>query len=261
VPERNERFPNGWQASCLVLALFFAQMPVGAAVHDAQGVLSLTPSQSDVLVSVLGNGLLFVFIMHAKGLSYRELFHPSRTSARATTALVVPAVLMLVPSLILLVSALETVLVYAVPMSFSEQAMFERMSTDDLATALFACVVAPAVEEMLFRGVILRSFLLQYRRLPSILGSAALFGIAHLNIYQFLAALVLGTLLGWLYERSRSLIPCIALHACYNFGVTVVDWTAPQSQASFAVWSGSLLLGALGAMLLVRMLRTPTPAP
>jgi membrane protease YdiL (CAAX protease family) len=38
------------------------------------------------------------------------------------------------------------------------------------------------LEEMLFRGIVLRSFLLLYPRGAAIAGSAILFGFAHLNI-------------------------------------------------------------------------------
>jgi len=258
MPERYERFPNGWQAFCLLLLLFVFETLLFGAVHDGQGALALTPMQSAAVVSVLGNGFLLAFVMYVKALTFRGLFHPSPASTRATTALVVPAVLMLVPSLVLLMSELEAQIVNAVPMSLYEAAMFESMRTDDLAVIMLACIIAPIVEEMLFRGVILRSFLRQYGRIPSVLGSAALFGIAHLNIYQGVEALIAGAILGWLYERTRSLIPCIALHAAYNAGSLAWGWTQRQGQATFAVWSGSLLLGALGTTLLVRMLRAPS---
>lgn len=36
------------------------------------------------------------------------------------------------------------------------------------------------------------------------------FSVAHMNDYQFAVASMIGVLLGWLYERTRSLIPCSA---------------------------------------------------
>ena len=48
------------------------------------------------------------------------------------------------------------------------------------------------LEEMLFRGVTLRGFLRRYSRTFAIRWSAALFGIAHLNLYQFMTALAIG---------------------------------------------------------------------
>jgi membrane protease YdiL (CAAX protease family) len=55
----------------------------------------------------------------------------------------------------------------AFPLSDSDRAMFEQLGGDDLATALLGCVIAPVVEEMLFRGVILRGFLRRYGHAPT----------------------------------------------------------------------------------------------
>jgi membrane protease YdiL (CAAX protease family) len=134
------------------------------------------------------------------------------------------------------------------------------MDGRDLATALAVCVVAPVVEEMLFRGVVLRSFLQQYDRRQAIWGSALLFAVAHLNIYQFVVALGMGLVLGWLYERSRSLIPCIALHAAYNTGTGVLAQAmgegrdAAVASLPISVWAAALGAAALAVLGLRRLL-------
>lgn len=116
---------------------------------------------------------------------------------------------------------------------------------------------------MLFRGVILRGFLEQYPRPMAIFGSAVLFGAAHLNIYQFVLGVVMGALLGWLYERARSLIPCIALHGVYNTGTVVVANFGSDAEgwrgADLMFWTGSVVLALMGAVALRAMLARPKP--
>jgi len=259
--EKHPDFPTAPQAALLVLALFVVDMIVWAAVHDAQGLLSLTPPQAAAIASLLASGCMFASVLQFKGLTYREVLHPSHAGIPRTLALVVPPVLMLVPALVLLLSGLSTAIERALPMSASEEALFARMAAGDLATMLLVCLIAPVVEEMLFRGIILRSFLHQYERQRSIWGSAALFGAAHLNVYQFAAALLVGALSGWLYERGRSLLPCIALHAAFNTAVTVLqrsrgDDAPPLHEvASPAAWAATLALAAAGSVLLLRVLR------
>jgi membrane protease YdiL (CAAX protease family) len=123
---------------------------------------------------------------------------------------------------------------------------------------LFSCVAAPVLEEMLFRGVILRGFLRQYSRTFAIVWSAALFGIAHLNLYQMMTALAIGIVAGWLYERCRSLWPCILLHAAYNGFVTgYYAWVAEQADASGlgAGFTGAAFVGLIfGGLILLRLL-------
>ncbi len=265
MPENSKAFPTALQALLLVLALFAVELVVGALLHDAQGVLNLTPSQAWALDSLIANGCVFATVMQFQGLTYRELFHPAGTSMRNTAIALVPWVMMLVPALVLVISTLVNIETNAFPLSDSERALFERLGDDDLATTLLGCLIAPVVEEMLFRGVILRGFLQRYERSHAIWASAALFGLAHLNIYQFVAALLLGALSGWLYERSRSLVPCIALHAGYNTALWLL--AHPSSDADGAAgtpitggfWIASLMLAAVGMLYLVRAFQRTDP--
>jgi membrane protease YdiL (CAAX protease family) len=88
-------------------------------------------------------------------------------------------------------------------------------------TTLGVVVAAPFTEEVLFRGLILRGFLQRYSVTKSIWISALLFGLLHLNPWQFIYSTLLGLLLGWLYLHTRSLGLCIFGHAVNN-GMTVV---------------------------------------
>lgn len=84
---------------------------------------------------------------------------------------------------------------------------------------LVVCILAPLAEEVIFRGAVLRTMLEHWegsKRWTAIIISALLFGIAHMNPAQMPHAFLLGLLIGWLYERSRSLIPCVVLHCANN---------------------------------------------
>ena len=253
-------FPSATQAVLLYLALFLCELVVGSALRDANRLFGLSTMQIGVLSSVLGNGLVFAMVMHSQRLGWRELFHPSPNSARATLLLVVPPALLLVPALMVAITSALDLLTRAMPLSPWEEAMFSRMADGSVAAVLAVCVMAPMLEEMLFRGIVLRGFLGRYARWQAILMSALLFGAAHMNIYQFLVGVAMGTVLGWLYERTRSLIPCIALHAAYN-GTTLLlaDWldgASPAGVLSFMLLAGSAALS--GGIALRRMLAAPS---
>jgi membrane protease YdiL (CAAX protease family) len=209
---------------------------------------------------LLGNAVVFTVLMIARNMSFRGLLHPSRHSMRSTTLLVVPPVAMLVPLMLLLGSAIAQWLVSVLPLAPWEQQMFERMASGNLASLLGMCLLAPVLEEMLFRGIILRAFLHQYDRRKAILASALIFGAAHLNIYQFVIAFGLGLVLGWLYERTQSLIPCIALHGLYNSSIAALQASGSADGGSWDVspgdWSIAAALAFVGVTLLVRMLGT-----
>ena len=258
--ERHQTFPNAVEAFFLVVVLFALEMLVAAALRDAQHVTGMQGRDSDALVVLLGNGLLFSGLLVYKRMSYGALFHPASQSVAATVGILALPVLMLVPGVMLAMAAVNAVIEFVFPMSSAEQAMFDRMMSTGLATVIAVCVLAPILEEMLFRGVILRSFLLQYPPRTAIAGSAALFGLAHLNIYQFVTAFFAGLILGWLYERSRSLWPSILLHAAYNSLITYLYFTKGETgdldlgTLSPAHWIAAVGLAVAGAELLRRVL-------
>jgi hypothetical protein len=259
-PPRPPGFPSGLQAIALIIALFLTEVLVGSLLTSANSVLALDDPAVSALTVLLANGLMLSAVMHWAGLSTRQLFHPAQHSVRAVLGLIVPPVLLTVPLLVLGLGTLTDWLEQLVPLSPWEAAMFEQMSTLSVPVVLITCLLAPVLEEMLFRGVILRGFLALYPRWQAILGSAILFGMAHLNLYQFVVALVIGTLAGWLYERSRSLLPGIALHAAYNSSLTLItanQGTAdagPQDDPSAMAWWLALLAAAAAAWVLWQVL-------
>ena len=76
-------------------------------------------------------------------------------------------------------------------------------------------VLAPVVEEILFRGYLLGSLLLVLGPIPAQLVTAAAFGAVHTGGYQ-LPIGVLGLLFGWLRVRYGALAPGMLAHALHN---------------------------------------------
>lgn len=81
---------------------------------------------------------------------------------------------------------------------------------------LTAVVMAPILEEILFRGVIQGSAYSKYGALKSILISSAAFGIIHLIPQQVIYAFVAGIILGYIYWRTQSILSVIIVHALNN---------------------------------------------
>lgn len=77
-------------------------------------------------------------------------------------------------------------------------------------------LLAPLVEEMVFRGAILRALLKGGRHWPAIAVSAVLFAVVHGNPAQMPHAFLVGLLLGWMYYRTDSIVPGVAYHWVNN---------------------------------------------
>jgi uncharacterized protein len=100
----------------------------------------------------------------------------------------------------------------------------EALSQRGIFTFLYFVVAAPVLEELIFRGIMLDGLLRNYSTLKSILTSSLLFGIVHMNPWQFVTGFVLGCFLGWVYHRTRSMTPCIIIHMTANLGGYVARW-------------------------------------
>ncbi|MEE9212627.1 MAG: CPBP family intramembrane glutamic endopeptidase [Phycisphaeraceae bacterium] len=84
-----------------------------------------------------------------------------------------------------------------------------------------AVVLAPVFEEAMFRGLIQTTLLElggRRKRWSVVVIVAAWFALIHLGVpWQALPVLfVLGLILGWLYERTGSLLPSVLVHVGFN---------------------------------------------
>lgn len=83
---------------------------------------------------------------------------------------------------------------------------------------MVVALLPPLVEEMVFRGCALKS-LLQWkpeRKWLMIALSALFFSLAHMNPAQLPHTFLIGLLLGWMYERTRSIVPGVVYHWVNN---------------------------------------------
>ena len=230
--ERHTTFPSALEAFFLVIFVWGIDYLVSCALYDAHGWLGLDdPYSLGTISRVLANGIIFTALLHWKNLDYRGLFNASRSATAATVVVVVPLVLLAAPCVFVAMGLANYLLLAVFPMSAGMESQFRGLTSAALPQILLICVLAPILEEMLFRGIILRSFLQQYDRRFAILGSAVVFGFYHMNIYQLVGASMFGIAAGWLYERTRSLIPGIAMHAAMNTAVMVLAST-PGGEAS-----------------------------
>jgi len=92
-----------------------------------------------------------------------------------------------------------------------------------------AVVVAPLLEELFFRGVLLQALCLHLERgWLAILLSGVAFGLVHSQPQHVLPLATMGILLGYLRLRCRSVWPCIVLHMLFNLRTMVFVLAAPE---------------------------------
>jgi membrane protease YdiL (CAAX protease family) len=116
-----------------------------------------------------------------------------------------------------LLGALAALLLKAI--GFSEQAgpLDRFVERGDPTVILVAfLLVAPAAEEVFFRGVVYNAWKRERGPWVALIGSAALFAAIHASLFAMVPIFALGVILALLYRSTGSLAATIALHAGFN---------------------------------------------
>lgn len=121
------------------------------------------------------------------------------------------------------------------PMPEIMEKVFAMLATRDVWTFLMVGITGPILEEVLFRGIILDGFLRRYSPLKAVFWSAFLFGLFHLNPWQFIPGFLTGLLMGYVYLKTRSLIPVILMHMVNNSLSWLIMYFYGSDVYSFAV--------------------------
>jgi membrane protease YdiL (CAAX protease family) len=90
--------------------------------------------------------------------------------------------------------------------------------------AVLLVVGAPLVEEIFYRGLLLRSLKRYVPAWPAIILCGAIFGAAHFDLVTLPGLALFGVLLAWLAHRSGRLGPNIVAHAAFNAATVAILW-------------------------------------
>lgn len=145
--------------------------------------------------------------------------------------------LVMLPGILALSIVVEG-MVSLIPMPDSVMEYFSKMVQMNLPGFLTVAIAAPILEELIFRGIILRGFLKKYDPQKAIIFSAIIFGVAHLNPWQFVAAFTIGLIIGYMYWKTQSIWPGIFIHFINNSFSFYLGYEAGDINISFAEFVG-----------------------
>ena len=80
----------------------------------------------------------------------------------------------------------------------------------------FGIIIAPTIEEIIFRGFLQSALKNYFGGRYAILISASLFAAVHMDVFAFFQILILGMLLGYLYEKTQTLVASVVVHILHN---------------------------------------------
>lgn len=145
-----------------------------------------------------------------------------------------------------------------IPMPESiKKAFMDFGSQTGFFTFMLMVVAAPILEELIFRGIILDGLLKKYSPEKSILLSSFLFGLVHLNPWQFVTGLIIGIFAGWIYYKTKSLSLSIIIHASANMSGFLmryfIDIDSYMDDSLVEMYGGlsNLILVIVGSIIIV----------
>ena len=172
----------------------------------------------------------------------------------------------LAPALYFVVVIVLSVLPEAWTESYGEAS--SGVVTGSVLGAISVAVVAPVVEEIIFRGLVMTRL---SRAMPgwlAVLVSAAVFGLCHGEFVWFCYAFLLGVFFGFIDLRAGSILPSVLGHIMFNAIGQIMSFVPETEEGAEAVialgvlFSAAVVLPILDRKGIAALLRArPAPNP
>ncbi|WP_052318041.1 CPBP family intramembrane glutamic endopeptidase [Spirochaeta africana] len=116
-----------------------------------------------------------------------------------------------------------------------------------LLRILLVGLLIPVVEEVIYRGIVLRRLAAIFSPRAAIVLSALVFGAIHWDSLQSLYTFAMGLAIGWLFLRTGSLQLAVLVHVVFNLYGVMMDALQMDTRADWVIglYTVIFLLGTL----------------
>lgn len=136
-------------------------------------------------------------------------------------------------------NALISIIPFSESMKNSFTDSYSALSAGNAVISFISvAILAPIVEEVFFRGLIYTRLKSGMNKIAAAVISSLLFGVMHGEIIWMLTGFIAGLALVWIFEKTKSLLGCIAVHIANN---TLSQLTAEITE--IPDWVSYIILG------------------
>lgn len=198
------------QLFCTVIASLFIMIPEFSGIEELT-FEAITEVLADKMIQITVIGLLMSQIVLFFILWGMKYFKPKEIVKKVPIAILFIAIPLIFSALLTLDIINSSI---NLPNILEEQ--FQDMSSTFMGFLTIA-ICGPIIEEIVFRRIIIDECMNRLgKKWVAIFISAFMFGIIHLNPAQVLFAFMAGTLFGWLYCTTGSILPGVIGHIINN---------------------------------------------
>ena len=272
----NKIYPTIKNAILLCLLLIGIQVGLSLLIIVFQVIFDV-PDASPIMgvlyifVSIISFGVVILIGYKKSKRKFNEIFKFNTLSPFLWLATIIFSF-----GMIIVISELDNLLNFILPMPDFFRNMFETLAADQfLVISLIYMGIIPALfEELFFRGLILDGLNNNYSKRKAIIISALFFGIIHLNPWQFLTGFIIGLITAWICIQTKSILLCIYIHLFNNIVYTLAvryrdivsikgfnaNFETPvEFQPLWFTLSGLIIL-TVGTIMLIKGFKKPKPS-
>jgi membrane protease YdiL (CAAX protease family) len=216
-------YPRIKNAILLCLLFLGIQISLGFIFGLIIGILGISVESTifgigNIVLNLFSFAVVFLIGVKKSKQKFNEIFKFVNVSLNYWLAIIV-----FMAGFVIVSSEIDNVLVYFLPMPDFLQNTFEIIMVKQLfiVSIILVGIIPGLTEEMFFRGIILNGFEKNYSNKKAVIISALLFGIIHLNPWQFVTAFIIGIISAWICIKTKSIILCMYIHIFNNI-VSVV---------------------------------------
>jgi membrane protease YdiL (CAAX protease family) len=266
----NKSYPRIKNAILLCLLLLGIQLAAGLIFGIFLGLFGLENEAmingiGIIFINLLTFGLVILIGYRKSHKSFNEVFMFNNVPLNLWIAVIV-----FMFGFVILSSELDNLLNYILPMPEFLQDVFNSMLANEyiIISVILVGIIPAFVEEMFFRGIILSGFKENYSHKKAIIISSLLFGIIHLNPWQFVAAFIIGLISALICLQTKSILPSIYMHLFNNMlSVLVIKYgdiisikgfnTAYYERAFQPLWFNAIgiIFTGIGVLLFINSIK------
>jgi membrane protease YdiL (CAAX protease family) len=209
----------------ILLCLLFLGIQIGLGILGGLFSVLLKISDTSVFTGILtglGNlislGIVVLIGFKKTKRKFNEVFKFNNVSLSLWMAIIIFMI-----GFVIILSELDNIVNYILPMPESFKNIFETLMAKQVFvfSVIIMGIIPGLMEELFFRGIILDGLNRNYSKRKAIIISALLFGIVHLNPWQFYGGFIIGLISAWVCINTNSILLSIYIHFFNNVLYTI----------------------------------------